>query len=167
MDECLWEIDLIPGSNIFKLFQFCSVQLLSHVRLFATPWITALQASQSITNSQSSPRLTSIESVMPSSQAPLSIAFPRREYWNGLTFLSPGHLPDPGIEPVSPIWQVYSLPLSHLRSLKPTVVEYLYHRNRQWKNQSFYVSESWCVLKAYLGSLAWDKQPENMLHGMT
>ena len=44
-----------------------SVQLLSHVRLFATPWITARQASLSITNSQSSLRLTSIESVMPSS----------------------------------------------------------------------------------------------------
>ena len=44
-----------------------SVQSLSHVRLFATPWIAACQASLSITNSQSSPRLTSIESVMPSS----------------------------------------------------------------------------------------------------
>ena len=44
-----------------------SVQLLSRVRLFATPWITARQASLSITNSQSSLRLTSIESVMPSS----------------------------------------------------------------------------------------------------
>ena len=41
--------------------------MLSHVRLFATPWITARQASLSITNSQSSLRLTSIESVMPSS----------------------------------------------------------------------------------------------------
>ena len=47
--------------------QFSSVQSLSRVRLFATPWITARQASLSITNSQSSPRLTSIESVMPSS----------------------------------------------------------------------------------------------------
>ena len=48
-------------------FHFSSVQLLSHVRLFATPWIAAYQASLSITNSQSSLRLTSIESVMPSS----------------------------------------------------------------------------------------------------
>ena len=46
---------------------FSSVQSLSHVWLFATPWIAAHQASLSITNSQSSPRLTSIESVMPSS----------------------------------------------------------------------------------------------------
>ena len=42
-------------------------QSLSHVQLFATPWIAALQASLSITNSRSSLRLMSIESVMPSS----------------------------------------------------------------------------------------------------
>ena len=42
------------------------VQSLSRARLFATPWTTARQASLSITNTQSSPRLTSIESVMPS-----------------------------------------------------------------------------------------------------
>ena len=47
--------------------QFSSVQLLSHVRLFATPSIIARQTSLSITNSRSSLRLTSIESVMPSS----------------------------------------------------------------------------------------------------
>ena len=46
---------------------FSSVQSLSRVRLFATPWIAARQASLSITNSRSSLRLTSIESVMPSS----------------------------------------------------------------------------------------------------
>ena len=44
-----------------------SVQSLSRVQLFATPWIAACQASLSITNSRSSLRLTSIESVMPSS----------------------------------------------------------------------------------------------------
>ena len=47
--------------------QFSSVQLLSHVQLFATPWITARQASLSITNSWSLLKLMSIESVMPSS----------------------------------------------------------------------------------------------------
>ena len=47
--------------------QLSSVQSLSRVRLFATPWIAARQASLSITNSRSSLRLTSIESVMPSS----------------------------------------------------------------------------------------------------
>ena len=47
--------------------QFSSIQSLSRVQLFATPWITACQASLSITNSQSSLRFTPIESVMPSS----------------------------------------------------------------------------------------------------
>ena len=47
--------------------QYSSVQSLSGVRLFVIPWITARQASLSITNSRSSLRLTSIESVMPSS----------------------------------------------------------------------------------------------------
>ena len=46
--------------------QLSSVQSLSHVLLFATPWTAALQASLSITNSRSSLRLMSIESVMPS-----------------------------------------------------------------------------------------------------
>ena len=50
---------------------------LSHVRLFATPWTVA-------------------------QQAPLSMEFPRQEYWSGLPFPSPGNLPDPGIEPASP-----------------------------------------------------------------
>ena len=36
-------------------------------------------------------------------QAPLSIGFPRQEYWNGLTFAFPGELPGPGIEPKSPV----------------------------------------------------------------
>ena len=46
--------------------QFISVQLLSHVQLFATPWTAACQASLSITNSQSLLRLMFIESLMPS-----------------------------------------------------------------------------------------------------
>ena len=49
---------------------------LSRVQLFAAPW-------------------TIIH------QAPLSMGFPRPEYWSGLPFPSPGDLPDPGIEPVS------------------------------------------------------------------
>ena len=56
------ECAFLPTSGAFS-----SVQSLSRVRLFATPWIAACQASLSITNSRSSLRLTSIESVMPSS----------------------------------------------------------------------------------------------------
>ena len=63
------------SSRCTELFNFVfylcvsdnSVQLLSHVRLFATPWITACQASLSITNSWSLPKLMCIELVMPSS----------------------------------------------------------------------------------------------------
>ena len=63
----------LSAQGIFKVgpicfyFQFSSVQSLSHVRLFATPWIEACQASLCITISRRSLRITSIESVMPSS----------------------------------------------------------------------------------------------------
>ena len=53
------------------------VKSLSHVRLFVTPWTVA-------------------------HQAPQSMGFSRQEYWSGLSFPSPGGLPDPGIEPRSP-----------------------------------------------------------------
>ena len=59
-------------------------------------------------------------------QAPLFMGFSRQKYWSGLSFPSPGYLPDPGIkpgdlpdpgiEPASLAWQVDSLPLSHLES---------------------------------------------------
>ena len=55
--------------------QFSSVQSLSHVRLFVTPCIAAHQASLSITNSRSLLKLTSIESVMPSSHLILCCPF--------------------------------------------------------------------------------------------
>ena len=53
------------------------VQLLSCVQLFVTPWTVA-------------------------PQAPLSMGFPRQEYWSGLQFPSPRDLSDPGIEPMFP-----------------------------------------------------------------
>ena len=56
--------NIIKATSDNPTVQFSSVQLLSHVRLFATPWIAARQAS---TNSRSSLRFTFIESVMPSS----------------------------------------------------------------------------------------------------
>ena len=43
----------------------------------------------------------------------MSMGLPREEYWSGLPFSSPGDLPDPGVEAVSPAWQVDSFPLSH------------------------------------------------------
>ena len=57
--QCKW------GSLNSGFFQFSSVQSLSHVQLFATPWTAAHQASLSITNSWSLLKPMSIESVMP------------------------------------------------------------------------------------------------------
>ena len=57
----------LVDSNKLSILYISSVQLLSRVRLFATTWIAARQASLSITNSQSLLKLTSIKSVMPSS----------------------------------------------------------------------------------------------------
>ena len=53
------------------------------------------------------------------------MGFSRQEYWSGLPFLSPGDLPDPGIEPESPALQAHSLPAelprkTHNQSLVPT-----------------------------------------------
>ena len=61
------------------------VKSLSHVRLFPTPWTVAYQAS------------------------PL-MGFSRQEYGSGLPFLSPGDLPDPGIEPRSPSLKEDAIP---------------------------------------------------------
>ena len=66
-------IDLLVKSKLawyrkmILLYQFSSVQSLSRVWLFVTPWVAAHQASLSITNSWSTPKLMCIESVMPSS----------------------------------------------------------------------------------------------------
>ena len=73
--QCGTEIEEAPNQKLAEswidylviIHTLSSVQLLSHVRLFVTPWIAARQASLSITNSQSSLKLTSIESLMPSS----------------------------------------------------------------------------------------------------
>ena len=62
-----WIILLLISHLCELKHQFSSVQSLSRVRLFATPWIAACQASLSITNARSSVRLASIESVMPAS----------------------------------------------------------------------------------------------------
>ena len=67
-DSMKCEIRMLTRVPLFSIHvAFSSVQSLSRVWLFATPWITAHQASLSIINSRSSLRLMSIESVMPSS----------------------------------------------------------------------------------------------------
>ena len=71
MDACRGINEALCGTPIIKIplwinYQFSSVQSLNRVQLFETPWITARHASLSIMNSQSLPKLMSIESVMPS-----------------------------------------------------------------------------------------------------
>ena len=63
------KIGKVCNNNVTEQYsvQFSSVHSLSRVWLFVTPWIAARKASLTITNSQSSLRLTSIKSVMPSS----------------------------------------------------------------------------------------------------
>ena len=77
--NCL-KIDIL-ALTITKAFLVITVvsevKSLSRVRLFATPWTVAYQA-------------------------PPSMGFSRQEYWSGLPFVSPGELPDPGIESSSP-----------------------------------------------------------------
>ena len=68
------------SGTLEKMVQFSSVQLLSRVWLFVTPWTAAHQASLSITNSHSLPKLMSIESVIPYSHLIL---------WHPLLFLPP------------------------------------------------------------------------------
>ena len=66
--------------------------MLSHVQLFAIPWAVACQD-------------------------PLSMGSSRQEYWSGLPFPTPGHLPDPGMETASPTLAsrlVSALPLCQL-----------------------------------------------------
>ena len=79
-----WTCMTMKKSKVTSIFWFSSVQSLSRVRLFATPWTVACQA-------------------------PLSMGFSRQEYWSGLAFPSPGDLPDPGIGSGSPALQADSL----------------------------------------------------------
>ena len=88
-----------------------SVQSLSRIRLFVTPWTTARQASLSITNSRSLPKLMSIESVMPSSH--LILCRP--------LFLLPPIPPSIRVFPMSQLftWGGHSTGVSALASVLP------------------------------------------------
>ena len=82
--------------------------MLNHVRLFSTPWTVACQA-------------------------PLSVGFSREEYWSGLPFLSPGNLPDPGIEPRSPTLQADSLPSEEKKKKRGYTSEYIKGLEGAWQ----------------------------------
>ena len=72
MSVCLHMRVCVCPCPCIDTHMYSPVQSLSHVRLFATPWTATQQASLSITNSQSSLRLMSIKSVMPSNYLILS-----------------------------------------------------------------------------------------------
>ena len=83
-----------PGSSVHGILQARVLEWVafpspcvsfSCVQIFVIPWTVALQA-------------------------PLFMEFSRQEYWSGLPFPSPGDLPDPGIESMSPVLQADSLP---------------------------------------------------------
>ena len=83
-------------------------------------------------------------------QVPLSMGFYRHEYWGGLPFPTPGDLPDPGMEPESPVLQVDSLPLSHLG--KPPQKD----NTHKIHLQDLALDVLWEI---FLLSFPWEKQP--------
>ena len=100
--------NLLYLSICLELCLLLFVSLLSRVWLFGTPWTVACQA-------------------------PLSMAFSRQEHWSGLPCPSPGHLPNPGIEPaslVSCIGRQILLPLCPLGS--SIVFVWIYLRICHW-----------------------------------
>ena len=101
-------------------------QSLSCVQLFVTPWTVACQA-------------------------PLSMGFSSQEYWSGLSFPSPGHLPNPGIKPTSPVspaLQADSLPPETWG--KPIHVQHTQsHQHASWEGCTYgscAVSSGWLTI---------------------
>ena len=82
---CFWEICMQVKKQLLELdMEQWKMKSLSHIWLFVTPWTVAYQSSP-------------------------SMGFSRPEYWSGLPFPSPGDLPDPGIEPGSPMLEADTL----------------------------------------------------------
>ena len=140
---------IIPGA--WKLSchkdQFSSVQLLSHVQLFVTPWTAACQASLSIISSQSSLKLISIESVMPSNHLilchPVSCpqSFPAsRSFLMSWLFASGGQSigasASASVLPMN-IQGWFPLGLTDLMSLLPKGLSGVFSSTTVWKHQFF------------------------------
>ena len=94
-----------------------------HVQLFATPWTLTFQA-------------------------PLFMEFPKQKYWNVLPFPSPGHLPDPGIEPISPAWQADFSLLDYQES--PNRKQHNDHSSKEWINKTCSVQSVGSVTQSCL-----------------
>ena len=143
---------LFASSNL-STTNTSSIQLLSHVLLFVIPWTTARQASLSITNSRSLPKLMSIESVMPSNHLILcnhfsfcpvfpsirvfsnESAFPIRwpKYWSFSFKISPSN-EHPGLisfrmdwlDPCSPRDSQESSPIPQFKSVNSSALSFLH-----------------------------------------
>ena len=108
-----------------NIFVVVVIQLLSYVKVFVTPQTTGYQA-------------------------PLSMGFPRQEYWNGLPFHSPGDLPNSGIEPTYPslvdrffTTEPPGSPTTYLSKTKITAVEMRSNnllRLTEWQSQDLTLS---------------------------
>ena len=129
--------------------------MLSHVWLFVTPWTVA-------------------------HQAPLSMGFPRQEYWSGLPFSSPGTLPDPGIEltslvspalagrfftinpPAKPIFYIYR----ERRRERGRMLVFFFMCTWEWKSEKVKVSHvhlfltSWTVARQASLSMEFSRQED-------
>ena len=152
--------------ELHLMLQFSSVQSLSHVQLFATPWTTACQASLSITNSRSLPKPMSIESVMPSNhfilchplllpsifpsigvfsnESALHIRWPK--YWSFSFNISPSN-EHPGMIFLTMDWldlsriSQESSPTPQFKTISSSALSFLYSPtltsiHDQWKNHS-------------------------------
>ena len=147
-----WFLSLKHSCSI--LLSFNSVQSLSHVQLFVTPWTAACQASLSITNSRSLLKFMSIESVMPSNhlilcypllllpsifpnirvfsnELALSITWPK--YWSFSFNISPS-IEHPGLISFRMNWldllalqgTLKSSPVSQFKSINSSALSFLY-----------------------------------------
>ena len=97
----------------------------SHVQLFVTPWTVACQA-------------------------PLSVGFPRQEYWSGLPFPSPGDLPDPGIEPVSLTSPAWALAGRFFTTITTWVMYHKIHQFKVYNSMFFSIFTELCKYHHYL-----------------
>ena len=101
---------------------------------------------------KSCPILSASQTV--ASQAPLSMGFPRQEYWNGLQFPFPGDLPNPGIELTCPAWQADSSSLSHLDSSIYGVLSLSRHSVMSHSLQPHGLSVTFLCIKVHFSSVA-------------
>ena len=123
-----WEMlrELGAGTEEFLIteeqWEKVKVKLLSHVWLFVTPWTVVYQAPQ-------------------------SMEFSRQEYWCGLTFPSPGDLPNPGIEPGSLTLQADALPSDPPGKPKEKPIKTAIGKQIQGEEIAKWVQSHWSEIK--------------------